>query len=405
MVNESLLHLFFSHPEPFQRAARIMPVFIPFAGCPGRCIFCSQECQTGVGQRTVQASIDKFAEEIQNFPVSNPQEAMSPDTGCVNSQKKNEKLTQLTVEENTKSSIASENVCLHSLYSIANNEICKSIEVGFFGGTFTAISNAEQLSFLSLANSAKEQGKVSRIRCSTRPDAISPTLLRELGENGLDMVELGIQSFSDRALAASRRGYTGAKALDACRMVLDAGLELGIQLMPGLPGHSRSEALNDCRIAADLRPDNVRLYPCLVFEGTPLAELWREGGYQPWPLDVTTHFLAEVVPWFWDRGIAVIRMGVAPEPAAVQSILAGPFHPALGNMVRGQIIFSLISRKVEEFRGQCPSGHRLFLHVPRRYQGEFWGHRASLVSAYAGLGLERDQVQWTDAGPFRLSWA
>ena len=408
MVNASSQHFFSFKPASSHRAVCIIPVFIPFAGCQERCIFCAQEKQTGVMLRSVQSCIDELAQIITTFSAQLPHVRMSDDAMRVAKENKNEKSYQLTEKNNTIRNIISPMNSLQNAINQSDDYLENASEVAFFGGTFTSMADKDQFSLLELANNAKQHGIFSRIRCSTRPDAITPRKLHLLKQFGLDMVELGIQSFSEAALGASRRGYSRAVALDACHMVQDAGLQLGIQLMPGLPGHSTHAALEDCRIAASLKPDNVRLYPCLVFDETPLADLWRKGKFLPWSLDETVCFLAEVVPRFWQEGIAVIRMGIAPEPAAIEHILAGPYHPALGSMVRGQAVFTLVTRQVEAFRRLYPSPTRpdapLRLAVPRRHQGEFWGHRASLAPAYASLGISRNQVRWTDDRQFCLAY-
>ena len=39
------------YPEPEPLRQKIIPVFLPFAGCPGRCIFCAQHAQTNTPPR------------------------------------------------------------------------------------------------------------------------------------------------------------------------------------------------------------------------------------------------------------------------------------------------------------------------------------------------------------------
>lgn len=45
----------FAHPEPPRDRRRIRPVFLPFAGCPHRCLFCDQKAQTGTAPASLAA--------------------------------------------------------------------------------------------------------------------------------------------------------------------------------------------------------------------------------------------------------------------------------------------------------------------------------------------------------------
>jgi histone acetyltransferase (RNA polymerase elongator complex component) len=226
---------------------------------------------------------------------------------------------------------------------------------------------------------------------------VDPDGLKHLADLGLDMIELGIQSFDDDALRASGRGYSGKTALAACAMVREAGLALGIQLLPGLPGDRPGLFQSDVRTAAGLAPETARLYPCLVVRGTPLAELWERGGYAPWNTDRAVRELAEALPVLWAEGVRVIRLGLAPEPTLDENVLAGPHHPALGQSARALALFELIRAKVREL-GRRPS----VLEVPRRYSGEFFGHARELDPAYFELGLTRDSIRFAEAERFLL---
>jgi histone acetyltransferase (RNA polymerase elongator complex component) len=259
--------------------------------------------------------------------------------------------------------------------------------LAFYGGTFTALPASWPERFLGLAAELRAAGRVSRVRCSTRPDAVTPALLADLRARGLDLVELGVQSFQDAALNASCRGYGGATALAACRMVAEAGLSLGVQLLPGLPGHTLEDFARDIEVAAslkpELKPELVRLYPCLVLEGTALAGLWRAGAFTPWALEATVDALARALLTLWAAGVPTARIGLAEQEGLV--VLAGPRHPALGQMARARALFLHV-------RGQLAACAPLpapaaTLHVPRRWQGEVLGQRNALAAEYAELGL------------------
>ncbi len=275
------------------------------------------------------------------------------------------------------------------------------VELAFYGGTFTALPGGWTERFLSLAAPHIAAGTVVRMRCSTRPDAVSPSLLRLLRDAGIRMVELGVQTFAPFSLQASNRGYAPFVAQNACGMVRDAGLELGIQLLPGAPGQQPEDFLEDVRRTAALSPDLVRLYPCLVLTGAPLARLWREGKYTPWPLEQAVTELGSVLPHLWNARIRVGRLGVAQEPALAGQVLAGAYHPALGAMIRAKALFRLLQGEILRFQekeGRHPSG----LMAPRRYQGELFGHKGGLKQAYAALGLPSEAIRFWEKSYFSL---
>ncbi|MBI5518946.1 MAG: radical SAM protein [Desulfovibrio sp.] len=349
----SLSHILlrFPHPEPPRpaRTAAILPVFLPFAGCPQRCIFCDQSAQTGRAPEPLES--------------------------------------------------------VHARLQAELGQPGPPVEVAFYGGTFTALPNSWPERFVALAGSHQPggnaaSGRVTRIRCSTRPDAVDAERLARLKALGLSLVELGVQSFDDAALLASRRGYGGATALAACETVRAAGLGLGIQLMPGLPGHTREAFRSDVAQAAALRPELARLYPCLVLAGTPLAELWRAGAHVPWGLAETVDALASALLVLWAAGVPAARVGLAEQEGL--EILAGPRHPALGQMARGRALLLHVAgmlaavpepaRVPDMVPGIVPGIFPdmvpgLVLDIPRRLQGEALGQKNALAGEYAALGL------------------
>ena len=72
-----------------------------------------------------------------------------------------------------------------------------------------------------------------------------------------------------------------AEIIHSITLLKDAGFTVGIQLMTGLPGQTPNSIFQGIRELLPLRPDMVRIYPLLVLEGTPLAEMWRHGIYEP----------------------------------------------------------------------------------------------------------------------------
>jgi histone acetyltransferase (RNA polymerase elongator complex component) len=174
-------------------------------------------------------------------------------------------------------------------------------------------------------------------------------------------------------------------------MVQEAGLELGIQLLPGMPGSTPGVFIKDAELAWDLRPSCLRFYPCLVPAGTVLARWLEEGRYTPWSIEETTATLGRALARAWEANVPVIRLSVAPEPAFDASILAGPRHPALGALIQAEALLVSVQKAMDEL-GTPPKA----LLLPRSCQGFMYGERASLKPRWAALGLGPERIFFTD---------
>lgn len=332
-------------PEPAEHPP-VFPVFLPFSGCPVRCVFCAQELQTGCPPRRVDTALAETA---------------------------------------------------HALRERAR---CGSPapELAFYGGTFTALPPEAYAACLEFARTALRQGLISGLRCSTRPDRLPPDRLAALRDAGCACVELGIQSFADAPLRQSRRGYDGRTAREACTAVRAAGMRHGVQLMPGMPGSRPELFLADVRLALELGAVCLRFYPCLVLEGTELAALWRAGRFQSWPLETVLDVLAEGFSLAQRAGVPVIRMGLAPEAGLSDGVLAGPRHPALGARVQARSLWRQVADALAQARaGGCLAADApVGLALPRRLQGMYRGHAGELIPHWAALGITDGRVRFHD---------
>ncbi len=190
-----------------------------------------------------------------------------------------------------------------------------------------------------LAAQFVKEGKVDSIRFSTRPDTITPDRLEILGEFPVATVELGAQSMDDRVLKAAHRGHTAADTAMAVNHLKAAGLEVGLQMMVGLPGDNHHRTLASGRRMADLKPDFVRIYPTLVLADSLLARWYQDGRYSPWELEETIDLTVQLYLLFKQTKISVVRMGLQASKELDQGghVLAGPYHPAFGHLVHARI--------------------------------------------------------------------
>jgi histone acetyltransferase (RNA polymerase elongator complex component) len=210
-------------------------------------------------------------------------------------------------------------------------------EVAFYGGSFTALPREAQSDYLRVAGGYIRNGLIDSIRVSTRPDRVTEEDVSILRGYGVATVELGAQSMSDTVLGLSGRGHTAAHIVNAVHVLKGAGVAVGLQFMPGLPGDTEASVLRTTEEIIALSPGFVRVYPTLVLRDTPLYRMYREGGYAPWDLDRMAGVCARLSAMLKEACIPVIRMGLHPSASLVERFVAGPFHPSFRQIVERRI--------------------------------------------------------------------
>lgn len=266
----------------------VIPIFIPHAGCPHRCVFCNQKAITR--SRVPISSTAQIQSDIHEY------------------------LTYLRPGR-------------------------KPVQVAFFGGNFLGIDPGEIIRLLNVATEFVHEGRVDGIRFSTRPDTLTDEAMNLLSGYPVSTIEIGAQSMNDAVLSLSRRGHTAQDTVAAAQRVKSGGYDLGIQMMVGLPGDDASIALSSGRSIAALHPDFVRIYPTVVLAGSPLSAWYRQGRYAPLSLADAVTLVKNQYLMFQNHRIGVIRMGLQATADMEKDsvLLAGPYHPAFGHLVLSEI--------------------------------------------------------------------
>ncbi len=130
----------------------------------------------------------------------------------------------------------------------------------------------------------------------TRPDWVTPREVIRLRRLGVTRVQLGVQSLDDRILALNGRGHDMETTRRACRLLRAAGFKLHLHWMPNLYGATPdSDRVDFARLWSDpdLRPDDLKIYPTALLDGTELYELWRQGAYRPYDETALIDLLAD----------------------------------------------------------------------------------------------------------------
>lgn len=267
----------------------IIPIFIPHQGCPNDCVFCNQKTITA---RRPDMSRDEIITTIETW-----------------------------------------------LSTLTDRPGLETVEIAFFGGSFTGIPMEQQSRYLSIAKAYKDRGLIQKIHLSTRPDYISREILDNLKSFGVDVIELGVQSFDEEVLSASGRGHNRSCVYEASSLIQDYGFELGIQLMLGLPADTPQKCLYSARETVKIKPSIARLYPTIVIQDTQLMHLYKKGLYTPLTTKEAVSTAKEMYKILTAAGIRIIRVGLKSSDLIREDGEIGghTFHPAFRQLVEGAI--------------------------------------------------------------------
>ncbi len=277
----------------------IIPIFVPHHGCPHDCIFCNQKKITNISTSTSPEEVEGIIEEYLSYFWRD-----------------------------------------------------RSIEVAFYGGSFTAINLDIQKKLLEIPYKYKEKGIIDRIRISTRPDAIDEEILDNLKNYQVDIIELGVQSLDEEVLISSERGHSTLDLYNAVKLIKSYGFKLGLQMMVGLPMDNMEKSILTAREFIKMRPDLVRIYPSLVIKDTHLAKLYNIGEYDPLTMEEAIETCTRLLILFYLENINVIRVGLqATDNIQLgMDVIAGPFHPAFRQLVDSNIYKLLLDDYLENIR-------------------------------------------------------
>lgn len=130
----------------------------------------------------------------------------------------------------------------------------------------------------------------------TRPDYVDMAEVRRLRWLGMTKIQLGAQSTDDNILKLNRRDHTVEDTRRAVRLLRLAGFKLHLHWMPNLYGATPESDVRDYEnlwTDVALRPDELKVYPCMLIEGTELYRLWEKGEYRPYTDEELIETLAQ----------------------------------------------------------------------------------------------------------------
>ncbi|MCT4606374.1 MAG: radical SAM protein [Marinisporobacter sp.] len=307
----------------------IIPIFVPHKGCPFDCVFCNQKKITG---RTKEITAKEVDDQIEEY-----------------------------------------------LGTIGNLDE-KYVEIAFFGGSFTGIEKIKQEELLRIAYKWKKRGMIKDIRLSTRPDYIDESIMKMLVDYGVSIIELGVQSMNYEVLIKSGRGHTAEDVVNAVKIMKKYPIQIGLQMMIGLPGDTIEIANLTAQKLIDLSPNFVRIYPTLVVKDTYLEKMYLQGNYKSLSIDDAVVISKGLLLKFLKAEILVIRIGLQPTENILlgKEVIAGPFHPSFRQLVEAKIFKEMLDDAF--LKKDIKTHSSIEIQVNDRYVSSLVGHKKENIN-------------------------
>ena len=183
----------------------------------------------------------------------------------------------------------------------------------------------------------------------TRPDTVNVENLTLYRRLGCTKIQVGVQSTRQEVLDANRRAASIDQIKRAFFLIRLFGFKIHSHLMINLVGSTPDEDKDDfLAFVSDpaFLPDEIKLYPCALVQGTDLVGLYDQGRWRPYTedelLDVLVSDVLNTPPY--------IRISRMIRDISADDIMVGNKKTNLRQMVERDIDAAGFDPKVKEIR-------------------------------------------------------
>lgn len=170
----------------------------------------------------------------------------------------------------------------------------------------------------------------------TRPDAVTARSLRTIRRLGCAKVQMGVQSIDQRVLDVNERRVDVARMEEAFALCRLFGFKIHAHFMVNLLGSTPAADKADyLRFVGPgpFQPDEVKLYPCALIEGTRLVGRHKSGEWEPYTEEELLDVLASDIV----ATPAFCRVSRMIRDFSSNDIVAGNKKPNLRQMVERRL--------------------------------------------------------------------
>lgn len=159
------------------------------------------------------------------------------------------------------------------------SEIGEPVETIYFGGgTPSLLSDSELSKIFETIHKQYKIAKNPEITLEANPDDLNPLYLKNIRNQGVNRLSIGVQSFHDEELQMMNRVHTSQEAIAAIANAQDVGFEnITMDLIYGFPNSNEQKWLQNLEIFHRLNIPHLSSYALTVEKKTALEHLINVG--------------------------------------------------------------------------------------------------------------------------------
>lgn len=193
---------------------------------------------------------------------------------------------------------------------------------------------------------------------ATRPDCLPPDVvdvLARLNQIKPVWVELGLQTIHEETAAFINRGYQMPCFYDAYSRLKEAGLEVVVHVILGLPGENQRMMYETVNALGSLLVDGIKLQLLHVLRGTRLGQMYEEQPFAIFTLEEYVDTVIDCVSILPPQTVIHRISGDGPK-----SLLIAPLWSANKRLVLNTVTRRLKERGVRQGDGIFFDGKIMF---------------------------------------------
>lgn len=156
-------------------------------------------------------------------------------------------------------------------------ELGSSIDTYYLGGGTPSLLAPASIARVLGALADRSELAPVEVTIEGNPEDLDPERLDALARLGVTRLSLGLQSLDANVLRGVGRLHDGERGLEVLRQARDAGLDVSVDLIVGLPGERLERWRDSVERVLAAGPDHLSLYTLEIDKPTPLARALESG--------------------------------------------------------------------------------------------------------------------------------